>query len=103
MLAPANVLGPNQFWVYRSRLMDWIFTMAVKIPKKKPLQPQESALSLGRSEVFSTTVSPKLVFCMCIFDDQWGPKLTKAVKLVNILRCSQKFLYSGLYKHIIKL
>lgn len=68
MLAPGNVLGPN-LWVYGSRLMDRIVTMAVKIPKKKPLQPQDlvlfSALILGRSEVFSTTVSPKLIFYMC--------------------------------------
>lgn len=74
MLAPANGLDWHQHWVHRLRLMDWIVTMAVKkkkkkkIPKKKPLQPQEmvgfSVFCVGRNEVFSTSVSRKTIYCM---------------------------------------
>lgn len=71
MLAPANVLAWDQSWdqpwVHCSRLMYWIITMAIKkkikIPKKKPLQPQEmvqlSAFRVRTSAVLCTAALPR--------------------------------------------
>lgn len=76
-LAPAIVLDWHQLWVHHLRLMDRIVTMAIKIPEKEPLQPQETVelRILGVQEevrYFLPLFLRKIcnVHYMCISDDQ---------------------------------
>lgn len=88
-LAPADALDRDQLWVQRLRLMDWIVTMAVKKSPKRNHYNLKRWLDLvqeGVRHFLSLLHQEKksLIYYMCTVDDQWAPKLTRAIKLVNI-------------------